>query len=186
MTTSSVSGVGRLILGLVLVIAGAFLLTGVLDADLISVTWPFFIILPGLAMLIIAVGGGQHAHPLAIPGSMTVVVGLILLIQETFDIYASWSYVWTLVAPASVGFGIWLMGRLEHDQRQLTDGMRLMGIGAALFAVGFVFFELVLNLNGLVNYDAGMLLGGLSLVVGGSLIVFWGLSRRQDDSGTHA
>ena len=186
MNTTSFNGVGRLIVGLVLVIVGAFLLTGVLDADVMSVTWPFIIIIPGLAMLMIAAAGGESTHPLAIPGSITTAVGLILLVQEMFDLYSSWSYAWALVAPTSVGAGIWLIGRLERDQKQLTDGIRLMEIGAALFAAGFVFFELVLNLNGLVNYDAGMLLGGLSLVVGGSLIVFWSLNRRQGDGGSRA
>ncbi len=186
MNTSSFSGVGRLIVGVFLVMVGAFMLTGVFDVDVISFTWPFFIIAPGLAMLMMAAGGGKHAHPLAIPGSMVTMVGLILLVQETFDVYSSWSYAWALVAPASVGIGIWLIGRLEGDERQLADGAHLMEIGAALFAAGFVFFELVLDLNGLANYDAGMLLGGLSLVVGGSLIVFWSLTRRQNDGGTHA
>ncbi len=180
MDSPSFTGVGRLIVGLLLVVLGVLLLLGrVTDIDIFSMAWPFFIILPGLVMLLVAVSGGARAHPLAIPGSIVTAVGLLLFVQQAFDLYASWAYAWALIAPTAVGFGIWLNGRLERDDKRRMDGIHLIEIGAILFGVGFVFFEMFLNLNGMVTDTVGAILGGVLLIAGGGLLIFWSYNRTR-------
>ncbi len=184
MSTTSVSGVGRLVFGLLLVAVGGFLLLNeVFNIDLFSIAWPLFVIVPGLAMLAVAVSGGKRTHPLAIPGSIVTMVGLVLFVQQIFDIYASWAYAWALVAPTAVGFGIWLNAQLEGNEKERTSGVHVMEIGAILFAAGFVFFELILNLNGMVNQTTAAIVGGLMLVAGGGLLIGWSLKRSGGGTG---
>jgi len=41
-----------------------------------------------------------------IPGSIITIAGLVLAVQNTFDLFATWAYAWALVAPGGVGLGI--------------------------------------------------------------------------------
>ncbi len=184
MSTTSVGGAGRLVIGLLLVVVGGFLLLNqVFNIDLFSIAWPLFVIVPGVVMLAVAVSGGKHTHPLAIPGSIVTAVGLILFVQQLFDVYASWAYAWALVTPTAVGFGIWLSALLEGNQKGRTSGIHVMEIGAILFAAGFVFFELILNLNGMVNQTTAAIVGGLMLIAGGGILIGWSLTRSRGGTG---
>ncbi len=185
MSATPNTGVGRLIVGLVLVVLGGLLLFGqVLDFDIFAWTWPLFVIVPGLVMLSIAVSS-PTAHPLAIPGSIVTSVGLLLFFQQASDLFATWSYAWALVAPTSVGLGIWLMGRLDQDADRQRDGIHLMEIGLALFVAGFVFFEMILNLSGLLDRTATAATGGLLLIGGGALLMLRSVNRMRGNTGPH-
>jgi hypothetical protein len=85
----------------------------------------------------------------AIFGGMITTVGTILLIQNTFDLFASWAYAWALVAPTSIGLAKLVYGSLRGLDDQVKSGLRLAGIGFAIFVFGAFFFELVIGLNGL-------------------------------------
>lgn len=132
--------------------------------------WPFFIIAVGLVFFAGVVVGGRAAGPLAIPGAVITTVGLILLYQNTFDRYQTWAYAWTLLVVAG-GVGVLLDAAWRNRPERALLGRRVIGVGVALFVVGFVFFEFALNFSGLIdNLPSGLggriagMLGALALI----------------------
>ena len=103
--------------------------------------WPFFIILPGVLLLVAAFISGKAAAGLAIPGSIVTMIGLILFIQNITGNYESWSYVWALI-PTAVGVGIFIQGGLSQNDKLRTDGSRLAMIGVVMLLIFGTFFEL--------------------------------------------
>jgi hypothetical protein len=173
-----------LVAGVILVIIGAIvLLSRVVEVNLGSVGWPLWIVVPGVAMLIasffIPPKGGVG---LAIPGAIVAIVGLILWVQETYDLYATWAYAWALVAPTGPGLGMLLYGVVHRDGELVGDGARLVLVGLGLFLGFGLFFEGVVGLSGtpIANLDQVLpyaIIGlGILLVV---LSFFGGGERRR-------
>ncbi len=186
MNATSSNGVGRVVVGLLLIVLGAFaLLGGIFDFDIFSITWPLFIVIPGLVMFAVA-AVNPRSHTLAVPGSIVTTTGLLLWVQQVFDIYATWAYAWALIAPMAVGFGIWFSGRLSNDEKARSTGIRLMAIGGILFIAGFFFFELILNISGFVSYDSAALVGGLLLVAAGGLLIFRSTNRTKRGNNSNS
>jgi hypothetical protein len=141
---------GGLVFGIILVVVGGIVLVSRLaDITFGSSSWPLWIIVPGLAMLV-----GSFAIPprgglgLAIPGAILAMVGAVLWVQETYDVYASWAYAWALVAPTAVGLGMLAYGLVRGDRGLVSDGLRTTLVGLALFAGFALFFEGVLGVSG--------------------------------------
>lgn len=153
------------VIGVVLVVLGAlFLLGQVVDfGNLIGDWgWPFFIIIPGLFLLIWAMMGGKSVAGLAIPGSIVTTVGLILLFQNATDHFESWAYAWGLIVAAA-GFGRYLQGSLSGDENGRQQGMQGARVGLIMFVVFAAFFELfIFNQSALARY-----LVPLALIVAG-------------------
>jgi hypothetical protein len=135
-------------LGVVLVVVGLFyLIVQLFGIDLSSFGWPLFVIIPGLTLLIVGfVSLGTGA---AIPGGILTMVGLVLAYQNSTGNWASWAYLWPLVAPGGVGLGLFLQGLRERNAGLIKQGRSLIFIGALIFMIGFVFFESILNLSGM-------------------------------------
>ena len=115
-----------LILGMILVVVGAGLLVGrVAELNLAASAWPVWIVVVGLAMLVgsffIPPRGGVG---LAIPGAIVTMVGLVVWVQDAYDLYATWAYAWALVAPTGVGLGMMLYGLVRRDGELASDGLR--------------------------------------------------------------
>jgi membrane-bound ClpP family serine protease len=72
--------------------------------DLWGTFWPFLIIGCGALFFVAMFLSGKSAAWLAIPGSIIIVTGLILLAQNLTGYWESWSYAWTLIVIA-VGLG---------------------------------------------------------------------------------
>lgn len=172
-----------LIAGVILVIIGAaVLVTRVVDLSFGGATWPLWIVVPGVAMLVgsffIPPRGGLG---LAIPGAIVTMVGLILWVQEAYGLYATWAYAWALVAPTAPGLGMLLYGLVQRDGELARDGLRTTLVGLGLFLGFMLFFEGVLGLSGnpIANLDEVLpyaLIGlGVLLVV----LSFFGGSRRK-------
>ncbi len=162
--TTPVNGTGLLMVGLGIV----FLVAQHLNAGGHGwdVTWPFFIIIPGLLFF---AGMGVHGPSggfLALPGSVITMVGLILLYQATFDHYESWAYAWALI-HAAVGIGMTIDGAWRGVDARIRFGQRIIMIGAALFVIGLVFFELILNISGMARAGLGRSIGPLLLIAAG-------------------
>ena len=169
-----------LIAGVILVIIGAaVLVTRVVDLSFGGATWPLWIVVPGVAMLVgsffIPPRGGLG---LAIPGAIVTMVGLILWVQEAYGLYATWAYAWALVAPTAPGLGMLLYGLVQRDGELARDGLRTTLVGLGLFLGFMLFFEGVLGLSGspIANLDEvlpyaliglGVLLVVLSFIGGG-------------------
>jgi len=142
-----------------------------------SSAWPFFIVAMGLVFFAGVVVGGRAAGPLAVPGAVITTVGLILLYQSTFGQYQTWAYAWTLLIVAS-GVGLLIDAAWRNRPERAQLGRALIGVGVALFVVGFVFFEGVLNFSGLTDQlPAGLggrivgVLGSLALIALGAFLL---------------
>lgn len=155
-------------IGIVLVVVGALLLLGQIGG-LGAFAWPLFIVAPGALLLLAAFLGGDDAAGLAVPGAIVVTVGLVLWLQAITGRFETWSYAWGLVL-ASVGVGTFLEGSLKRDEEKQREGMRLAGLGLALFAAFGAFFELLI-FGGLAGWlwrwgiPLALIAGGVLLLV---------------------
>ncbi|MCC6905247.1 MAG: hypothetical protein IT326_05335 [Anaerolineae bacterium] len=139
---------GNIIIGVVLVGLGAmFLLAQVFQVNLLRFLWPFFIIIPGLLFFAGMVAGGKAAAPLAIPGSIVTMTGLILLYQATFNHWQSWAYAWALIIPTAIGIGMMIFGTRSGTPKAVDAGMKMALIGLGVFLVGGFFFEAVIGIS---------------------------------------
>src|SRR5438046_9992036 len=101
-----------MVLGGLLVLIGAILLAGqFVRVDIGHYGWPFFVIAPGILILLVALTArGAVSEGLAVFGSIVTVSGLILLVQDATDHYESWAYAWTLIFPGAIGLGLIVYG----------------------------------------------------------------------------
>jgi peptidoglycan/LPS O-acetylase OafA/YrhL len=171
------------ILGGLLVLIGVILLAGqVVHLDLGHYGWPFFIIVPGVALLVVALASrGVIGEGLAIAGSIVTVSGLILLYQNATDHFESWSYAWALVVPGAVGSGMILYGLAAGRPGNVRAGSRLVAIGVVLFLLGAAFFEGVLGIGGYsVGRSTGAIVGAVIIALGALLLVANLISGRRN------
>lgn len=174
------------VLGVLLVAAGATLLAvQAVGIETLAPWWPMVIIVPGIGLVATAFSARdvRGLGYLAVPGSILAVTGGVLLAQSLTREWQSWSYVWPLVAPASVGIGLLLAGFRERSRGVRTAGWILLGVGLALFVLSEWFFVEVLGIGG-----AG--LGGpfdlalpLLMVLGGILVIWFGVRGTRPKRG---
>jgi len=138
------------LLGLALVALGiVVLLARLVPIDLASVGWPFFVIIPGAVLLVLALlGRGGASLGLALLGSIVTMTGLLLLYQDETGHYESWAYAWTLVAPTALGIGLILHGWRAGRQDLMRSGGLTAGSGIVLFLLGGIFFEVIIRISG--------------------------------------
>ena len=163
----------RIIGSLLLLIGFVVLLDYFMAADIFD--WPFFVIIPGLALFALSLWGGKNLAGLAVPGSIVTATGLILLVQNVTDSFESWAYAWALLLSA-VGFGIFIKamrGTNDNDQR---SGTRLMMLGLILFAIFGIFFEFFIFKVWMGQFVWRYVFPGLLLGAGGYLL--WRGRRR--------
>ncbi|HPE52425.1 MAG TPA: hypothetical protein PLS83_13105, partial [Methanothrix soehngenii] len=104
-----------LVIGIILIGLGIFaLVVRLFDWSLMSLLWPFFIILPGLLFFAGMVAGGEKMGGLAIPGSIITMTGLILLYQNIFNSFETWAYMWALIMPTASGIGMVIHGKWSN------------------------------------------------------------------------
>ena len=169
---------GPVVLGILLIAFGlAFLVLQQLEVDFARFGWPLFVIVPGIALVIyglyLAEGSGA-----VVGGTIITIVGLILLYQNSTGHWESWAYAWALAAPAGVGLGLILHGILRDQPSVVSGGLWPLGIGLAIFGVGFVFFEQVIGIS-----DRQLPIPGwfvpAALVVVGAIFLWRGVSERR-------
>jgi hypothetical protein len=178
---STLLGASLILLGIVFLI-GRYV-SALFDFDLGHYAWPFFIIIPGLLLFMASFVFERRAGiPVAMFGGMVTTVGGILLIQNIFDLYASWAYAWALVAPTSVGLAKLVYGALRGLEDEVKSGLTLSGIGLAIFVVGGFFFELVIGINGFGFGAAWQCWPGLLIGLGVILLLANLLPRRNPPS----
>jgi cell wall-active antibiotic response 4TMS protein YvqF len=154
--------------GVVLVGLGVlFLIQQVLGIDIGRFGWPLFVILPGLGMLAACALAPRSAAGLAIPGCVVTTIGLILAIQNTFDLWQTWAYAWALI-PAAVGLGLRLQSEQLNQPRAMAVGTRMFEISLLAFVVFAVFFEFFLDLSHFAN-------GVMRSTVGPALLILAGI-----------
>ena len=103
--------------------------------------WPFFVIVPGLALLAIAfVAARPQGLGFAIAGSIVTTIGLILLYQESTGNWETWAYAWALI-PGAAALAMILYGSALGRSDLVAAGFRVGAAAATLFVAGFWFFE---------------------------------------------
>lgn len=137
------------LIGLLLIGLGVLFLVGqVLHINLWAFFWPFFIIIPGLLFFVGMVMGGKPAGPLAIPGSIVTMTGLLLLYQSITGHWESWAYAWALIFPTAVGIGLLINGVWSGVGKLVESGKRWITAGVTILVIGGVFFELLIFREG--------------------------------------
>lgn len=135
------------IIGLVLITLGALLwLARASDFSVGALLWPLFILVPGGALLVVALNDPQRSN-LAVPGSLLSTLGLIFLFQSITGYFESWAYIWALI-PASIGAGRALQGRLDNDADLARKGEVAARNGLIGLAAFFIFFEVIIGIGG--------------------------------------
>jgi hypothetical protein len=169
-----------IVLGIILILVGVgYILFEIiprwfLQIDVARYGWPVFVIVPGLVL--IGVGGSrQEVAGLCIPGAVMTVAGLVMMFQNIFDLFATWSYTWTLVVPGSVGIGMWLQGLATDEPSLRAAGLRTLGSGFILFLLAAVLFEGVFHVSGRDFGFLGRVLFPILIIVVGIVVMV----RRQ-------
>lgn len=158
-------------LGIILIGLGFLLLVGTaFNINLGHLMWPFIFILPGLILFVVALRAeGGFGEPLAIISSILTMLGLIFLYQSATGHWASWAYIWSLIAPTSVGLGEIIYGIQKGQEYTVKAGKTLVKIGLCIFLVGFVFFEIIIGISG---FGMGRLGWPVLLILLGLFLLF--------------
>jgi hypothetical protein len=166
-----------LIFGILLIAIGLLALVGqVFWANAIRYLWPFFIILPGLVVVALALPDETGlGEPFSMIGTMTTFTGLLLFYQRLTGHWTSWAYAWTLVAPIGAGVGLWLYGAVHNREKEVKSGRDLVRIGFIIGLVGLIFFELVLNISG---WGLGFIGWPVLFIALGIFLLIRGILRR--------
>lgn len=181
MESKRIQGLGALLIGVGLMGLGAlFLLGQIFRFNVWAVLWPFFIIGPGLLFFLGMVALGKTGAPLAIPGSVVTMVGLLLLYQAITGHWTSWAYAWALIAPTAVGIGIAIMGLWADEPRAVRAGGAVAVIGLGIFLVFGAFFEVVLNISGFADGWLGRIIVPLLLIGAGVVVLILTLRSRDE------
>lgn len=158
-----------LILGVILIGAGLIFLIGELTGIAsFGLLWPLVIIGIGIAFFIGMYLGGKSASALAIPGSILVMIGLILLVQNAFDLWLTWSYSWALIIVA-VGIGLVIHGAYSERADLRASGVNLIHIGLGIFVIFGIILSVFWSAIGVSNQGYGIF--GLLLVVFGAYLL---------------
>jgi vacuolar-type H+-ATPase subunit I/STV1 len=137
---------------LLLVGAGvAILLANLFHIHLIDFLWPAFIIGPGLLMLWPAYRSTPESRSswsfLAIPGAMSVALGVLLFLMNLVDHFESMAYAWTLVLAAGAQGYAYMKRFAENGQAadkayRFVRTMLLAFMGLATIFELFIFRSL--------------------------------------------
>ena len=163
-------------LGAILIVLGIIYLLGqMFGIHLGRYTWPFYIIVPGVLLFILALTTDNASGDiLAAVGSVVTMTGLLLFYQNVADHFQSWAYGWALVAPTSIGLAQMVYGTFKGREQMVHDGKRLTTIGLAIFLVGAIFFEFVIGISGFGIGRIGRFIWPLVLIGLGIFVILRG------------
>jgi len=172
---------GPVLLGAGLLFLGVVLLVGeLLGFRFGSIMWPFIFIIPGGVLFLSAISSqDSHAEGLAILGSMMMALGIIFLLQQIFDMWASWAYAWALLAPTSIGVAQVIYGKQHNRDSLVKNGKGLIEVGLTMFFIFFVFFELILNISGKDLIPFGLPAFPVALMVVGIFVILRAILRKK-------
>lgn len=143
---------GQYGIGTALVGVGLFvLLAAIFGGSVMGLAWPFFVLAPGLFLFYLLKQLGQKAAGLAIPASMISSVGLILFYQNLTGHWSSWAYAWSLIVPTALGIGMAVYGDLARKKQVGDIGEKMARFGMGIFFFGLFFFEILLNISGIMS-----------------------------------
>lgn len=179
--TASQNNRGALILGGGLLLMGIILLLGrFLSIPFGDYLWPFIFIIPGALVFLSALtSDSSSGEGLTILGAILTSLGLIFLTQQVTGLWASWAYAWALVAPTSIGVAQMVYGTRKNRDSIVLSGRKLINIGLFMFAIGFVFFELVLGIDKIGGDNLDLFRLPIGLVAIGVIILVRALIKNR-------
>jgi hypothetical protein len=147
---SSGSYTANVLLGGLFILLGVVFLVGELfDIRIGHFIWPFLIMGPGVLLFLAALAfDDDNGQALASVGGLVTMIGLILFYQNVSGHWTSWSYAWALVAPTSVGLGLFCYGWLKNKPALRQKGWDVAKVGLSIFIVAAVFFEFIIGISG--------------------------------------
>jgi len=132
-----------LFVGLALIGLGVlFLLQQIFHWSVWDALWPVIVIAFGGLFFAGMVAGGKGAGPLAIPGSITTVIGLMLFGFNLIGHWEAWAYSWGLIV-AGVGLGLAINGWWSDLPGLRRSGLELIRVGLFLFLIFGAIFEVL-------------------------------------------
>ncbi len=172
---------GSLLLGATLLVIGSVWILGqILHISLAGYLWPLAIIIPGVLVFISALNtDSAGGDALAVIGSILTSVGLLLFVQQLTHTWASWAYAWALIAPTSIGIGQVIYGKIKKHESLVSTGLQMAKVGLWIFSIGFVFFELIIGLNGFGISRFGLPVLPVVLIGIGALILIRAITYKR-------
>jgi len=161
---------GALSVGILLVATGCFFL--VVQTIGWGRVWPFLILLVGAAFwvpIFIWWDRREQIAGLAVPGTIIVMNGLILLFQSVTGRWSTWSYLWPLEL-IGIGAGLLALYVLGKRQRGLLRAASIVG------GIGVVFFFIFATAFGRLF----RFLGPVALIMIGLLAILRGVGQRAN------
>ncbi len=160
----------QLIVGLLLILAGAWLITTRQVPDLQNwldknFEWPMYMIAGGAALLLIGLFTGNPGT--AVPAAVIAGIGGILYYQNQSNDWDSWAYMWALI-PGFVGVGTVLASILGDEKSKFMNGVHQVIVSAGLFLVFSSFFGGI-KLLGSYGPAAILIVLGIYIIARGSL-----------------
>jgi len=176
---------GGLVIGIILIAIGAVSLFGrffpFMNWDNL---WPLIIVAVGLAFFIGMVLGGKTLGGLAIPGSILVTVGLILLVLNSTNRWEAWAYAWALII-CGIGAGTLINGYWSDQPNLRVQGFRTIRAGLTLFLIFGVIMEFIFSVTG-VSGRGNLLLWAILLVIVGLYLLVTRILRLGIAEGERA
>lgn len=140
----SKQGRSQLILGVILILIGAWFLATKTVPSLAEFSakyfqWPFTLMWIGALILIIGLMSGNPG--MAVPALIVAGIGGIFYYNEAYaGGQSAWSYTWTFI-PGFIGLGSILAGLLgENTRRNIVNGLNMLVTSVVLFLVFASFF----------------------------------------------
>ena len=160
----------QLYVGIILLVTGGlFLADQLLGISILAYAWPLLVVLFGLILFLGMLVAGKAGAWLAIPAAAITTLGILLFIQNVFDLWVTWAYAWALLISAT-GVGMLIMnGYLKRVGLRRAAGV-VIGLGLVLFVIFGILFELILNIAGS-DVHSGLFLGA-GLILLGLFMVF--------------
>ncbi len=127
-------------IGSLLIALGLLLLVGP-TVNFSQYGWPFFVLLPGIVLLVVSLTTTVSNSALAVPGAIVTTIGLVLLAFSITNHWQGWSYAWALIVAAT-GVGNYLRAKVTNDAALMSSSMRTVIYGLVAFVGLGLFFEL--------------------------------------------
>lgn len=109
--------------------------------------WPMIVVTVGVVLFVLGMTISAE-EGMVVGGVVVSTIGLVLLFQDRTGLWSTWAYAWALVGPAASGLGMLLWGARTANARKLREGTWAFLGGIGMFAIGFLFFEGIIGLNG--------------------------------------
>lgn len=140
---------GTLALGALLIVGGLLLFVDQqLGFGITDLGWPMIVVTVGVVLFVLGMTVAAE-EGMVVGGVVVSTIGLVLLFQDRTGMWSTWAYAWALVGPAASGLGMLLWGARTANARKLREGTWAFLGGIGMFAIGFLFFEGLIGLNGL-------------------------------------